>query len=55
MIGNARASLVHEINLAPVALLLVIQSGPFLGLEFLQIQFIKVHVRLTVAEVSDSQ
>lgn len=34
MIGNAQASLVHEIIIAPVALLLVIQSVSFLEIVF---------------------
>ena len=55
MTGYARASLVHEIILAPFALLLTIQSGPCLRLGILQIQFIRVYGRLNVAEVSDSQ
>lgn len=55
MTGCARAPLVREIIQAPFALLLTIQSGPFLELEILQIQFIRVYGRLNVTEVSDSQ
>ena len=55
MTRYARASLAHEVILAPFALLLAIPSGRFLRLETLQIQFIRVFGRLTIAEVSDSQ